>query len=199
MIVAGRVEVVADSGVLTLRVLWYTARHTVNYMNTNTPNKYERLIDAVGRNDLTAVKNLVQRIKVVPDYVLGSAIALNLVDQVAVLAPKCQRNTIGQGLTITIVREALPVQMFYALLPYTDQKMRTLAMAEACNMRRAEIVDELYSVCDVPKVLKILDKYSGPHIEVWKTTLQQRLDDEKLHETLMAEVAVPTLSTSRKL
>lgn len=168
-------------------------------MNTNTPNKYELLIDAVGRNDLSAVQGLVQRINVVPDYVLSSAIALNLVDQVAVLAPKCHRNTIGQGLRITIVREVLPVQMFYALLPYTDQKMRNLAMAEACNMRRTEIVDALYSLCDVPKVLSILDKYNGPHIGVWKTTLQQRLDDDKVRATLIQEVSSPTLAAPRKL
>lgn len=142
--------------------------HTVG-THMNTPNTYELLIDAVGRNDLTAVKSLVQRIKVVPDYALDIAIERNWVDQVAVLAPKC------------------------------DRRMRNLAMAEACNMRRADVVDVLYPLCDIPKVLSVLEKNRGPHIEVWKTTLQQRLNDEKLRETLMAEVAVPTLSTSRKM
>lgn len=152
--------------------LWWFSRYTAIYtVNThmNTPNTYALLIEAVERNDLVAVKSLVQRMKVVPDYALDTAIERNWVDQVAVLAPK------------------------------SDRRMRNIAMAEACNMRRAEIVDELYSVCDVPKVLKILDKYSGPHIEVWKTTLQQRLDDEKLRAALIQEVSSPTLAAQRKL
>ena len=147
---------------------WYTAIYTVN-THMNTPNTYALLIEAVERNDLVAVKSLVQRMKVVPDYALDTAIERNWVDQVAVLAPK------------------------------SDRRMRNIAMAEACNMRRADVVDVLYPLCDVPKVLSILDKHSGPHIEIWKTTLLQRWDADKLHETLMAEVAVPTLSTSRKM
>lgn len=138
-------------------------------MNTLTPKTYALLIDAIERNDLTAVKNLVQRMKVVPDYALDIAIERNWVDQVAVLAPK------------------------------SDQRMRNIAMADACNRHRTDVVDVLYPLCDIPKVLSILDKHSGPHIDIWKTTLQQRLNDEKLRETLMAEVAVPTLPTSRKM
>lgn len=168
-------------------------------MNTHTPNKYELLINAVGRNDLTAVKSLVQHIKVVPGYALSAAIEHNWVDQIAVLAPKCDRNTIGQGLRTIMVRRFVTTQMIHELLPYTDQRMRNLAIADACDMRRADIVDVLYPLCDISKVVSVLDKYSGPHIEVWKTTLQQRWDDEKLRQTLIQEVFSPTVASSRKM
>ena len=140
-------------------------------MNTLTPKTYALLIDAIERNDLTAVKNLVQQIKVVPDYALH----------------------------IVAIERRFSAQMLHALLPHTDQRIRNLAMADACKIHRTDVVDVLYPLCDVPKVLSLLEKDSSPHIEVWKATLQQRLNDEKLRETLMAEVAVPTLPTSRKM
>ena len=166
---------------------------------TYTPNKYELLIDAVRRNDLIVVQSLVQQMKAVPDYVLSAAIELNLVDQIAVLVPKCDRHTIGQGLRTTIVRRFVTPQIMHALLPYTDHRMRNLALADACNARRADLVDVLYPLCDISKVISVLDKYSGPHIEVWKTTLQQRLNDEKLREILHGEVSSSNLSSKRKI
>ena len=161
---------------------------------------HNQLFEAVQHNDISAVRHWVDQIDVVPEYIFVTAVRLYTVEQIAVLAPKCSGNMIYQGLSRAIMGQPQAnMRMLHALLPYTDQKICNQAMADACGMHRTAVVDLLYPMCDIQKVLNVLDTYRGGHINFWKTTLRDRMEAEKLRSVLNTEVCACAEGVKRKM
>ena len=168
-------------------------------LNQQQKPLHDQLVAALGNHDDAVVHNLVSIIHEVPDYILLMAIGRNMVDRIAILAPKCTDATITRGLNRMIMGSVqFNMQAVCALLPYAPSLNEV--MANACAMGRTDLVEHLYPLCDIPDVLALLKQCSKfEHIEFWKNTLQQRLNDEKLCDLLNSELSSSTEASKRKI
>ena len=170
-------------------------------LNQQQKPLHDQLVAVLENPDDAVMHNLVSSIHEVPDYILLMAIGRDMVDRIAILAPKCTDATITRGLNRMIMGSVqFNMQAVCALLPYAPSLNQV--MANACAMGRTDLVEHLYPLCGVPDVLALLKRCSGgkfEHVEFWKTTLQQRLNDEKLRDMLNSELSSSTENSKRKM
>lgn len=160
----------------------------------------DQLCDAVHENDTATAQHLVGQIHEVPGYVLNIAVRRTLIEQIAILAPKCSEQTIRGALSGTIMGNPyINMPLVHALLPYVDPTGRNYAMVTACKMGRAALVEHLYPLCDIETVLHLLHPYKGENPEFWTAALQERVASEKLRDTLNAEVSSSCEPSKRKM
>ena len=141
------------------------------------PTVYDQLYDAVEHGNTSAVRRLVEDIDRVPPYVFFTAVKHERVEQIDLLAPKCEYGTISQACFNATFHKHLDT--LQALLPYTDQKLRNKTMVNACAQQNADAVELLYPLCDMETVLNLMEHFTSWFMDVWKATFRERLNSHR--------------------
>lgn len=159
------------------------------------------LLAALLRKDEAAAQEIVNDILNSPEYLFDEYVKDNLLDQVIAMAPQCTPENIRRGLHAAIVGVPVNPHMLNAILPYTDLNTRNYTLYLACGRDREAAIEILYPLCDIPRVIDelIQNPYVGERCLFWATALQQRMNDEKLRETLVAQLPSATQTSQRKL
>lgn len=134
----------------------------------------QQLYDAVEHGDTSAVRRLVEQIDQVPGYVLFTAVRHKRVEQIILLAPKCDYSTICQAFFNATFHK--PLDMLHALLPYTDENLHNRAMVNACALQNTNAVELLYPLCDINTVLSLMEHHTSWFMDVWRATFRERLN-----------------------
>lgn len=151
---------------------------------------------ALDRGDDATAQDLVNQILTSPEYLFDEYVLGNRLDEVIVSAPQCTAETIARGLNTAIIH--VRVKMLHAILPYSKLSSRHYALQLACAQDCSIAVDILYPLCDIPRVVDMLN-HPLWRADAWRNTLQQRMDAEKLRETLTAQLPSLSETPQRKI
>ena len=154
---------------------------------------------ALDRGDDATAQDLVNQILTSPEYLFDEYVLGNRLDEVIASAPQCTVETIARGLNTAIIH--VRVKMLHAILPYSKLSSRHYALQLACERDISVAIEILYPLCDIPCVVEKLGNatYERERCLFWATALQQRMDAEKLRETLIAQLPSLPESLQRKM
>lgn len=156
------------------------------------------IIQCLNRGDEATAQEILNQILNSPEYLFDEYVNDNRLDEVIASAPQCTAEAIGRGLHAAIIRVPVNPHMLRAILPYTELITRNYALQLACERDCSIAVDILYPLCDIPRVIDMLN-HPLWRADAWRNTLQQRMNDEKLRETLSAQLPSLTQTHQRKI
>lgn len=156
------------------------------------------LAAALLQDDAATAQEIVNDLLNSPEFLFDEYVKDNLLDQVIASAPLCTATTIGRGLHAAIIRVPVNPHMLRAIVPYTNLTTRNYALQLACDRDCSIAVDILYPLCDIPHVVDMLN-HPLWHADAWRNILQQRMSDEKLRKTLIAQLPSLTQTSQRKI
>lgn len=156
------------------------------------------LTEALRKSDTASAQEIVNDLLNSPEYLFDEYVKDNLLDQVVASAPLCTAESIRRGLRAAIADVPVNPHMLRAILPYAELTTRNYALLFSCKRDCEVAIDILYPLCDIPYVVSRLN-HPAWRSDVWRNTLQQRMDDQKLRETLIAQLPSVTQTSQRKI
>lgn len=156
------------------------------------------ILHALHRGDESTAQEILHQTLNSPEYLFDEYVKDNRLDDVIAFAPQCSEAAIGRGLHAAIIRVPVNPHMLCAILPYTELSTRNYALQLACAQDCSIAVDILYPLCDIPRVVDMLN-HPLWRADAWRNTLQQRMDAEKLRETLTAQLPSLSETPQRKI
>lgn len=159
------------------------------------------LTEALLQDDTASAQKIVNDILNSPEYLFDEYVKDNLLDQVIASAPLCTTKAIERGLRVAVARAPVNPHMLRAILQHTDLNTRHYALRQACERDCEVAIDMLYPLCDIPSVVRNLSHayFQRERCLFWASVFQQRMDDQKLRETLVAQLPSVTQTSQRKI
>jgi hypothetical protein len=156
------------------------------------------LTEALRKSDTATAQAIVNDLLNSPEFLFDEYVKDNLLDQVIASAPLCTAESIRRGLRAAIADVPVNPRMLRAILPYAELTTRNYALLFSCKRNCEVAIDILYPLCDIPYVVGMLN-HPAWRSDIWRNTLQQRMDDEKLRETLIAQLPSVNQTSQRKI
>ena len=159
------------------------------------------ILHALHRGDEATAQEILNRILNSPEYLFDEYVIDNRLDDVIACAPQCSDAAITRGVHAAIVHRPVNPDILCAILPHTELSTRHYALELACQRDISAAIDILYPLCDIPRVVENLShaNYQRERCLFWATALQQRMDAEKLRETLTAQLPSLPQTPQRKI
>lgn len=154
---------------------------------------------ALDQGDDATAQDIVNQILASPEYLFDEYVRGNRLDEVIASASQCTAETIARGLNTAIIH--VRVKMLHAILPYSNLSARHYALQLACERDISVAIDILYPLCDIARVVEKLSHatYERERCLFWANALQQRMDAEKLRETLTVQLPSFSETPQRKM